>query len=64
MLAVESGMSSTLNIPRTHAAYLARYEEQGSSSAELGTLVPASEVPLHGWEEETARSTNKEADDV
>jgi hypothetical protein len=64
MLSVEGGMCSALDVAGAHASYLARYEEQGASSAELGALVPASEVPLHSWEEETPGSTNKEAKDI
>lgn len=61
MLSVEGGMRSALDIPRTHASYLACYEEQGASSAELRALVPTSEVPLHSWEEKTTGSTDEEA---
>lgn len=64
MLAVESGMRSALDITRTHAADLARDEEQRAPPAELGALVPAPEVPLHSWEEEASGGTNEEADDV
>lgn len=64
MLSVESGVSSALDIPRTHASYLACYEEQGASSAELGALVPAPEVPLYSWKEETTSGTDEEANHV
>lgn len=61
MLSIESGVRSALDVSRTHAAYLACYKEQGASSAELGALVPAPQVPLHSWEEETAGGANEEA---
>lgn len=64
MLSVESGVGSALDVSRTHAAYLACYEEQGASSAELRALVPAPEVPLHSWEEETTGGANEEANHV
>lgn len=64
MLSVESGVSSALDVSRTHASYLACYEEQGASSAELGALVPAPEVPLYSWKEETAGGTDEEANYV
>lgn len=64
MLPVQRSVSSALDVAGAHTAYLARDEEQGASSAELGTLVPAPEVPLHGWEEQTAGSTDEEANDI
>lgn len=64
MFSIESGVRSALYIPRTHSAYLASYEEQSASSAELGALVPAPEVPLYSWKEETTGGTHEEADYV
>lgn len=61
MFSIESSVRSALDIPRTHSAYLACYEEQSASSAELGALVPAPEVPLYSWEEETAGGADEEA---
>lgn len=64
MLPVESGVRSALDVPGTHTAYLTRYEEESASSTKLGALVPASEIPLYSWEEQTAGGTNEEADDI
>lgn len=57
-------MRSALDVPGTHATYLACYEEKCASPAEFGTLVPAPEVPLYSWEEKTSGGTDEEADDI
>lgn len=62
MLAVEGGMRSALDVSGAHPSYLASNEKQSASSAQLGPLVPAPEIPLDGREEEASGGTNKEAD--
>lgn len=64
VLEVERRVRSALDVSRAHAADLAGNEEQRASAAELGALVPASEIPLHGGEEEAARGADEEADHV
>lgn len=64
MPTIKPGISSRLNVPRAHAADLGGNKEDRASTGQFRALVPTTQVPLHGREEEAAESTDEEAQSV